>query len=79
MPSGDRTGPLGQGPRTGRARGFCSGYDAPGYEDGLYRNRDWATKVKLSHLQQGTSLHTGRDQEPPHILGDPTVSLRCLL
>ena len=42
MPSGDRTGPLGQGPRTGRARGFCSGYDAPGYEDGLYRNRDWA-------------------------------------
>ncbi len=37
MPTGDRTGPMGQGPRTGRARGFCSGFDAPGYEDGLLR------------------------------------------
>ncbi|HCC86451.1 MAG TPA: hypothetical protein DEQ06_07720 [Porphyromonadaceae bacterium] len=41
MPSGDRTGPMGQGPRTGRARGFCSGFDAPGYEDRLNRNRGW--------------------------------------
>lgn len=41
MPSGDRTGPMGQGSRTGRARGYCSGFDAPGYEDGLYRNRGW--------------------------------------
>lgn len=31
MPAGDRTGPLGQGPRTGRASGFCSGYNTPGY------------------------------------------------
>ena len=41
MPTGDRTGPMGQGSRTGRARGFCSGFDAPGYDDGLYRNRGW--------------------------------------
>jgi hypothetical protein len=31
MPGGDRTGPLGMGPRTGRMAGFCAGYDAPGY------------------------------------------------
>ena len=31
MPAGDRTGPWGAGPRTGRGFGFCSGYDAPGY------------------------------------------------
>jgi hypothetical protein len=31
MPRGDRTGPQGMGPRTGRAMGYCSGYDAPGY------------------------------------------------
>ncbi|KPL06443.1 hypothetical protein AMJ86_08525 [bacterium SM23_57] len=31
MPGGDRTGPWGQGPRTGRALGFCAGYDRPGY------------------------------------------------
>lgn len=30
MPGGDRTGPLGQGPGTGRAMGFCSGYGGPG-------------------------------------------------
>ena len=31
MPGGDRTGPMGQGPRTGRAAGYCAGFDAPGY------------------------------------------------
>jgi len=31
MPWGDRTGPWGYGPRTGRGMGFCSGYSAPGY------------------------------------------------
>ncbi len=35
MPLGDRTGPMGQGPRTGRALGFCSGYDSPGYSKGF--------------------------------------------
>ena len=30
MPGGDRSGPIGQGPRTGRAMGFCAGYDRPG-------------------------------------------------
>jgi len=31
MPGGDRTGPSGMGPRTGRAAGFCADYPAPGY------------------------------------------------
>ena len=31
MPGGDRTGPVGFGPRTGRGMGYCSGYPAPGY------------------------------------------------
>ena len=31
MPGGDRTGPWGAGPMTGRASGFCAGYDVPGY------------------------------------------------
>ena len=30
MPGGDHTGPAGQGPMTGRARGYCSGFDVPG-------------------------------------------------
>jgi len=31
MPQGDRTGPNGQGPMTGRGMGFCSGSNTPGY------------------------------------------------
>ena len=31
MPRGDRTGPAGMGPMTGRAAGYCAGYDVPGY------------------------------------------------
>jgi len=31
MPQGDRTGPVGAGPRTGRALGYCGGYEAPGF------------------------------------------------
>jgi len=31
MPGGDRTGPMGLGPMTGRAAGFCGGFGMPGY------------------------------------------------
>lgn len=31
MPKGDRTGPFGTGPMTGRAAGFCSGSGVPGF------------------------------------------------
>jgi len=32
MPRGDKTGPEGKGPKTGRGLGYCSGSDKPGYE-----------------------------------------------
>lgn len=31
MPGGDRTGPMGAGPRTGRGAGYCAGFNQPGY------------------------------------------------
>ena len=31
MPQGDRTGPNGQGPMTGRGAGYCAGFAAPGF------------------------------------------------
>ena len=34
MPRGDRTGPLGEGPMTGRQLGYGAGYDSPGYTNG---------------------------------------------
>lgn len=40
MPFGDRTGPLGLGPRTGRAAGYCSGFGMPGYVNPL-TGRGW--------------------------------------
>lgn len=36
MPWGDRTGPLGLGPMTGRRAGFCAGFPVPGF-----LNRGW--------------------------------------
>jgi len=35
MPGGDRTGPAGMGPMTGRAAGFCAGYSVPGYANSV--------------------------------------------
>jgi len=34
MPRGDRTGPVGQGPMTGRRAGYCAGFAAPGFANG---------------------------------------------
>lgn len=31
MPRGDRTGPWGAGPMSGRGAGLCAGFNAPGY------------------------------------------------
>ena len=35
MPGGDRTGPMGMGPMTGRAAGYCAGNAAPGSADAV--------------------------------------------
>ena len=37
MPQGDKTGPNGQGPMTGRRMGFCAGSNAPGFMTGCRR------------------------------------------
>ncbi len=34
MPRGDRTGPEGMGPKTGRGLGHCTGYSTPGFTKG---------------------------------------------
>lgn len=31
MPGGDRAGPMGMGPMTGRGAGFCAGFGVPGF------------------------------------------------
>lgn len=40
MPGGDRTGPVGMGPMTGRGVGYCAGYRVPGYANPM-PGRGW--------------------------------------
>ena len=40
MPAGDRTGPMGLGPMTGRGLGYCAGFAAPGYMNAM-PGRGW--------------------------------------
>ena len=52
MPRGNRTGPTGAGPRSGRGAGFCAGFDRPGYANAeipggapmgmAFRQRGWS-------------------------------------
>ena len=37
MPSGDGTGPWGEGSMTGRRAGFCAGFEAPGFINSFRR------------------------------------------
>ena len=35
MPRGDRTGPMGAGPMTGRGAGYCAGFGVPGFANAV--------------------------------------------
>ncbi|MBN2803206.1 MAG: DUF5320 domain-containing protein [Deltaproteobacteria bacterium] len=37
MPRGDKTGPQGMGPMTGRGAGFCRGFQVPGFMNSVHR------------------------------------------
>ncbi len=58
MPRGDRTGPWGEGPETGRGAGWCHSGDRPGYESapvlGRGRNRSArGTRQNCSGYRRG--------------------------
>ena len=36
MPGGDRTGPMGMGPMTGRGAGYCAGSVVPGFVNSMF-------------------------------------------
>jgi hypothetical protein len=36
MPGGDGTGPMGMGPMTGRAAGYCAGINMPGFANAVF-------------------------------------------
>jgi hypothetical protein len=54
MPQGDRTGPNGQGPMTGRGRGYCVGSNMPGSSfscRGFGRGRGFAWRARAMPVQ----------------------------
>ena len=49
MPRGDSTGPLGMGPMTGRAAGFCAGYQMPGFSI-MRRDAGWEQVLDVEFI-----------------------------
>jgi hypothetical protein len=62
MPRGDRTGPAGAGPMTGRGLGLCGGYDAPGFTQAgatprfARGGRSWGSGRGWRHWYHATGL-----------------------
>ena len=55
MPGGDRTGPQGYGPKTGRGLGYCTGNEVPGYSNRFYGRgfgRRWGILRPLMRRQR---------------------------
>ncbi|MFW5754190.1 MAG: DUF5320 domain-containing protein, partial [Marinilabiliaceae bacterium] len=63
MPGGDKSGPMGQGPMTGRNLGFCGGYDTPGFAKG------YGQVGRGSGMGHGRRAGRGRGVHPGSGLG----------
>jgi hypothetical protein len=55
MPRGDRTGPEGMGPMTGRRLGICAGFDSPGFtktkpQRGFGRGRGFGWRARANQF-----------------------------
>ena len=59
MPRGDRRGPAGFGPLTGRAAGYCAGYSVPGHMNPV-RGRDFFGRGRGAGFGQGRGFGRGR-------------------
>jgi len=68
MPQGDRTGPEGQGPMTGRAMGSCAGFNMPGFVNprfarGLGRGRGIGRRARNRQIQQVQPVVTEKQEK----------------
>jgi hypothetical protein len=76
MPGGDRTGPSGEGQKTGRGLGICAGYDEPGYATprGFGRGRGfrfgWRGRGQRFRFLSDTRPGWGRSQQDVSIPQD---------
>jgi len=72
MPRGDRSGPNGMGPMTGRAAGYCAGFNGPGYANaafaggrGLGRGRGFGRGLGRGFGRWGGGYNPGPAYEAP--------------
>lgn len=73
MPQGDGTGPAGQGSMTGRGRGYCAGFNMPGYMNegfgrgsgrGMGRGFGWrARAMPIIPVQQPTVMTEKQEKQ----------------
>jgi hypothetical protein len=59
MPRGDKTGPEGQGPMTGRGIGYCSGYPNPGFVNNFF-GRGISGRDRIFGRGMGAGFRGGR-------------------
>lgn len=74
MPVGDRTGPLGLGPGSGRALGYCYGFDSPGYTKGPGRGMGRGFGFGRG-FGRGRGYGRGWGYGPPYPVHDPGYPL----
>ena len=68
MPRGDRTGPRGMGPMTGRAAGYCAGYSVPGFANPI-PGRGFGMGFGRGLGRGGWGRGFGRGWAYPHVGG----------
>ena len=57
MPRGDRTGPYGEGPKTGRQMGYCVGNEHPGFINmGQNRGRGFGRRFQGGLVMEEDSV-----------------------
>jgi hypothetical protein len=73
MPRGDRTGPWGAGPMTGRAAGYCAGYSVPGFMNpiGGYGRGGGRGRGRGFGRGWGRGFGRGWYTYPPPVVGQP--------
>ena len=86
MPRGDGTGPAGVGPMSGRAAGFCAGYQTPGFANrsagfggGFGRGRGFFGRPRLGLGRRWGAWDGGYaapQMAPPMQTGDEMQALK---
>jgi hypothetical protein len=56
MPRGDGTGPMGMGPMSGRAAGYCAGYGVPGAYNPMYRGTGFGRARGFRRMHYATGV-----------------------